>query len=413
MYHGTKENFDKFDSDKIGTASDYGFYGKGFYFSPERQTASGYGHIVKESHVSFKKPLIYDDESSDYFKIKGKYFDKGGNDKDYAERVREGLEKDGYDGVVLKHAGKITQVVAFNPEQIEDVKGNSETRGSQDSDSQSTTQGSGEATIPEKKNFDVPKLENMKLWQDYIGGRIYPDKYISQLSEKDKKTIADYVEKNLPETVTLYVGTSEGREGNNLIGGSLSESVGRHFATGNDWKVYTYEVPRDAIKAFGDIGEKELIFDKSKAKEISKVEPYKKSSIPEFKSTQDAIAFGDKATPEQAEELKRLREETVSAGKKLMAEKKMQEALNTGVKAQFYREALEAYEKDPNSSVSTFKKNEMKSHDTLAASVKSEPASSHSEAGSTPKDQTSTPEFKKWIESGNHKEKAEDHNGTN
>ncbi|MDD5006620.1 MAG: JAB domain-containing protein, partial [Candidatus Omnitrophica bacterium] len=121
LYHGTKQEFDKFDPERIGSASDYGFYGKGFYFSPNKATASGYGHIVKESHVSFKKPLIYDDDAPDYFKIKAKYFDKGGNDLQYAEKVREHLEKDGFDGVVLKHAGKIEQVVAFNPEQIKDI----------------------------------------------------------------------------------------------------------------------------------------------------------------------------------------------------------------------------------------------------------------------------------------------------
>ena len=78
-----------------------------------------------------------------------------------------------------------------------------------------------------------------------------------------------------------------------------------------------------------------------------------KIEIPEFHSTEEAIAFGDKATPEQVKELKRLREETLAEGKKLFAEKKMQEATNIAVKAQFYREATEAYEKKPGSSVST------------------------------------------------------------
>jgi hypothetical protein len=128
--------------------------------------------------------------------------------------------------------------------------------------------------------------------------------------------------------------------------------------------------------------------DKRKGQQEKKVE------IPEFHTTQDAIAFGDKATPEQVEELKRLREETLKEGYKQKDAKNMQEAMDLAVKAQLYREAVEANEKKEGSSVSTLREKSLSTEDHSAT----EPASSgRSEAGSTPKDQTETPEFKKWF----------------
>lgn len=70
--------------------------------------------------------------------------------------------------------------------------------------------------------------------------------------------------------------------------------------------------------------------------------------VPKFKNTQEALAFGKRATPEQLAELTRLREDALARAKALQdryaaGEKKVaQEMINVGTEAQLYREALEA-----------------------------------------------------------------------
>lgn len=70
-------------------------------------------------------------------------------------------------------------------------------------------------------------------------------------------------------------------------------------------------------------------------KKAKAVEPTK--TIPEFKRTEDAVAFGKKATPEQTAELKRLWDESVEKGKGLTG----QAQFDAGYKSQLYREAYE------------------------------------------------------------------------
>ena len=72
------------------------------------------------------------------------------------------------------------------------------------------------------------------------------------------------------------------------------------------------------------------------------VAPVAKSTI-EFKGTQDAIEYGAKATPEQVEELKRLRDERYAESKTLL-KTDPQAAMDAATKGQFYREAVEASE---------------------------------------------------------------------
>lgn len=67
--------------------------------------------------------------------------------------------------------------------------------------------------------------------------------------------------------------------------------------------------------------------------------------IPVFTDTSQAIAFGEKATPEQITELKRLREESETRYAELTEEGKLDEAGEEDFRAQLYREAFEAKEK--------------------------------------------------------------------
>jgi hypothetical protein len=72
-------------------------------------------------------------------------------------------------------------------------------------------------------------------------------------------------------------------------------------------------------------------------------EARKKVDIPKFKRTQDAVAFGklNKHNAEVTEQLKILREQLLGESKVALQSKNYQLAMNKGVEAQFYREALE------------------------------------------------------------------------
>lgn len=69
--------------------------------------------------------------------------------------------------------------------------------------------------------------------------------------------------------------------------------------------------------------------------------------IPKFKTTQEALLFGEKATVEQVAELKRLRNTTVKESKKLRETKDLQGAMDKATEGQFYKEALEVVGKEP------------------------------------------------------------------
>lgn len=56
VYHGTDSRFKKFDASYIGK-TDEGFYGRGFYFTPDKEEASEYGPIIIETNLIIKKPF--------------------------------------------------------------------------------------------------------------------------------------------------------------------------------------------------------------------------------------------------------------------------------------------------------------------------------------------------------------------
>lgn len=56
VYHGTKRKFDKFDMSWFGQ-TDEGFYGRGFYFTTEKEYAQEYGPIIVEAHLDVRNPF--------------------------------------------------------------------------------------------------------------------------------------------------------------------------------------------------------------------------------------------------------------------------------------------------------------------------------------------------------------------
>lgn len=84
-------------------------------------------------------------------------------------------------------------------------------------------------------------------------------------------------------------------------------------------------------------GGKEILLAEAQQPEKQKAQE-KETPLPIFKTTEEALSFGKKATPEQTVELKKLWNESQEKGKRLKGQGK----LDAGYKTQLYREAYEA-----------------------------------------------------------------------
>jgi len=115
VYHGTAADIERFDPERIGSATDEGLYGAGFYFTPKHGnggkqwgTAGQYaadpdgGNIIP-AYLSIQRPIVVD----------------------AGQWGRVDVDRSKYDGVIVKdQSGAITELVAFRPEQIKSATGN-------------------------------------------------------------------------------------------------------------------------------------------------------------------------------------------------------------------------------------------------------------------------------------------------
>lgn len=126
LYHGTNAEFDKFDKSKIGSITDDGLWGRGFYFS--NKNGNTYGNIIKKVYLDLKNPFVINDyktsqEMAEYLDMVESNFHKqyDGLIKPSYPQIRQftsHLIERGHDGVIVNHTGADTEYVAFEPEQI-------------------------------------------------------------------------------------------------------------------------------------------------------------------------------------------------------------------------------------------------------------------------------------------------------
>ena len=149
VYHGTGAEFDIFDVKKQGK-NDTGFFGRGFYFTPNKKTAEHYANnkIVMPVYLNIKNPLdlsdlaykqineigidklkelgIYTKEAKDFIENPVEIIKNGKPVKEtttlenyiaegkLGKKLSDNAKKQGFDGVIVK--GK--EFVTFNPNQI-------------------------------------------------------------------------------------------------------------------------------------------------------------------------------------------------------------------------------------------------------------------------------------------------------
>jgi len=126
-YHGSYQNFDKFDLSRIGSARDMGYYSWGFYFTPNIRLAAYYAPIIYTVELHFNNPYITIAAGASDFLSK---LDIHLKDYPYssAEPMKIATEKIksmGHDGVIIKDStgsGHIREIVAYDPSQIKILK---------------------------------------------------------------------------------------------------------------------------------------------------------------------------------------------------------------------------------------------------------------------------------------------------
>lgn len=137
MYHGSPNNFTQFSRDKIGSSTDSGMLGRGFYFTPNLEYAKTYSVRgdnrggVLSVYLNIKNPYVINTKSDlntfneiylggadklleYYVKNNLRGFTKA--QRNLFEKNTQRLIKDGYDGVFAPYFNN--EVVAFNSEQI-------------------------------------------------------------------------------------------------------------------------------------------------------------------------------------------------------------------------------------------------------------------------------------------------------
>lgn len=132
VYHGTYGDFTVFDKAMIGSATDYGLWGRGFYFTNMENTP--YGNKKLALFLNFRNPFIFNDyksaeEIGDYLNIWDGNFhedDRFGIFRPYARgaaQIAGSAQERGHDGLIAV-MGKWTEYIAFEPNQIKSATDN-------------------------------------------------------------------------------------------------------------------------------------------------------------------------------------------------------------------------------------------------------------------------------------------------
>ncbi len=111
VYHRSQDSFNVFDRGKIGSASDWGALGRGFYFSPRDMIQ--YGGVKYSVFLNIKNPMILDRDNA------GAIRDEV--DADRGESFTKRIVEQGYDGVIYKDWEGIDEIVALESPQIKEA----------------------------------------------------------------------------------------------------------------------------------------------------------------------------------------------------------------------------------------------------------------------------------------------------
>ena len=129
VYHCSNKTFDKFDKQMIGTSSDDGIWGRGFYFGNQPNTS--YGKNIYRCEITMNNPFIVNnfktiEEIADYLDVWEdnfyipSYEDNGLIHFSQAQlrQITSHIIGKGHDGIIVNLSPQWTEYIVFNPEQI-------------------------------------------------------------------------------------------------------------------------------------------------------------------------------------------------------------------------------------------------------------------------------------------------------
>ncbi|MBR2908218.1 MAG: hypothetical protein IKC26_09295 [Clostridia bacterium] len=174
FYHGTSADFTAFDRKKIGSNTDDGVYGKGFYFSSNRSQAEQYGGS-KEYFLSLKNPLVLSDyhsieELADVLDMSESNFSMSGGVihplNSYINSFTSHLQYAGYDGVIVDY-GTSDEVVVFDSTQIKSATDNIGTFDGSNPDIRYSVRKSNRSTLTAALDSVVTDPEERRILEVY------------------------------------------------------------------------------------------------------------------------------------------------------------------------------------------------------------------------------------------------------
>ena len=119
LKHRTFAEFTEFDKEKIGSSTDPGAFGTGFYFGKKDWIL--YGNKTMEVFIDMKNPLRLNYGNA--YEIKSQFFKEDVTNQEAAKAMTEWAIAQGYDGVIWED-GLQSEFVAYDPNQIKSATDN-------------------------------------------------------------------------------------------------------------------------------------------------------------------------------------------------------------------------------------------------------------------------------------------------
>ena len=216
-YHGTDAEFDVFDKNKIGNNThNYGFYGKGFYFSNSSNYAREYSKEgkTKAYYLNISNPFYWNNYRTldDFNEIKQKLnldneitFTDGYSpfainiiqDKESANKFTQSLIRNNYNGVIFNYGDDLLEIVAFYPNQIKSIDNKNPSNSdniNEDLQEDLELTKNVQKLINELKEYNIELVGGKELYDDYSLILRSKDNNVTRKIKvaKDIKTIKSY-----------------------------------------------------------------------------------------------------------------------------------------------------------------------------------------------------------------------------
>lgn len=306
VYHGTNNEFDTFDKNKIGTATDDGIWGRGFYFGSVSDTS--YGTVKMPVYLKMENPFIVNDyktveEIADYLDVWEGNFNFDENNKvvmfsqSQLNQITSHIKEKGHDGIIVKLGEKWIEYVVFEPEQIKSIdntgafdvnnpniykQGTAKTKGAITWDEE------GKAIISLFEGSDVTTVfhETGHYFVENLANDVNSGKATEQ-RQKDWETLLDYagitneqwLNMSIDERRPAHEKWAEGFETYVMEGKAPSLALRHVFAKMAKWMKRVYESIRRNENAAPLTDEVRQVFDRMLASEeeintMSRVDGY-------------------------------------------------------------------------------------------------------------------------------------------